>query len=105
MVKVLERELERHFTQECKRLRILSLKLMLKFATGWPDRLVVLKTKKVLWCELKTLTGVVSERQHAIHEALRKHGHIVLVLRTKEEITNALETASVSAKRSKVSAK
>ena len=102
MVKVLERELERHFSAECKRLGIVSLKLMLKFATGWPDRLIPLKSQKVLWVELKTLTGILSPRQEAVHAILKNLGHTVLVLRTKQEITDALETASVSIKRRKV---
>jgi hypothetical protein len=78
---------------------------MLKFSTGWPDRLVPLKSQKVLWIELKTLTGVLSERQRAIHTILQNLGHKVLVLRTKKEITDALETASVSVKRGKVPSK
>ena len=45
MVKVLERELERHFSAECRRLNIVSLKLMLKFATGWPDRVIPLRNQ------------------------------------------------------------
>lgn len=102
MVKVLERELERHFSAECKRLNIVSLKLMLKFSTGWPDRVIPLKNQKVLWVELKTLTGVLSSRQEAVHTILKNLGHNVLVLRTKQEITDALETASVSVKRRKV---
>ena len=96
--KVLERDLERHFSKESKRLKINSVKLHLRFSTGWPDRIVIL-FGEVLWVELKTLTGVVSERQKIIHEMLRKLGHTVLILRTKEEITNALESASISTKR------
>ena len=106
MVKpILERELERHFSAECKRLGITSLKLMLKFATGWPDRVVPLKNQKVLWIELKTLTGIVSARQETIHTLLRNLGHKVLILRTKKEITDALESSSVSIKRGKVPSK
>ena len=104
MVKVLERELERHFSAECRRLNIVSLKLMLKFATGWPDRVIPLRNQKVLWVELKTLTGVLSPRQETIHVILKNLGHTVLVLRTKQEITDALETASVSIKRRKIPA-
>jgi hypothetical protein len=97
MVKpVLERDLERHFSKECKRLKLTSIKLHLRFSTGYPDRLVVLPFNKVLWIELKTLTGKLSARQEQVHFQLRLHHHCVLVLRTKEEITNALETASIS---------
>jgi len=94
---VLERDLERFFTKECKRLKITSIKLHLRFSTGYPDRLVILPFNKVLWVELKTLTGKLSPRQEQVHFQLRLHHHCVLVLRTKEEITNALETTSVSA--------
>ena len=102
---VLERELERHFARECRRLNLATLKLALRFSTGWPDRLVLLKKGRILWVELKTKTGVLSERQKAVHSLLMIHNHNILVLRTKEEITNALEAASVPAKRSEVLAK
>ena len=95
MTKVLEKQLERHFSQECKRLGVTSLKLHLRFSTGWPDRIVVIN-KNVIWIELKTLTGVLSPRQIAVHELLRSLNHKILVLRTKEEITNVLESAQLS---------
>jgi hypothetical protein len=96
VAKVLERDLERHFSKECKRLKIVSVKLHLRFSTGYPDRLVVLNNGKTLWAELKTLTGKLSARQELIHVMLRSYGHSVLVLRTKEEITNVLETTRLS---------
>lgn len=102
---VLERDLERHFAKECRRLNLATLKLALRFSTGWPDRLVLLKKGRILWVELKTKTGVLSDRQKAVHSLLMIHNHNILVLRTKEEITNALEAASVPAKRSEVLAK
>ena len=98
MVKILERDLERHFSKECKRLGIESLKIIPRFSVGWPDRLVILDNSEVLWVELKTLTGVLSAKQIKVHNTLRKHGHIVYVLRTKEEITNVLETTFISTK-------
>jgi hypothetical protein len=98
--KILERDLERYFAKECKRLSLTTLKLALRFSTGWPDRLVLLMTGKILWVELKTLTGVVSPRQSLIHQTLNDHGHNVLILRTKKEITNALESARIPVERS-----
>lgn len=98
MVKILERELERHFSKECKRLGLESLKIIPRFSVGWPDRLVILEETRVLWVELKTLTGIVSPKQHKVHNMLKLHGHNVLILRTKEEITNALEAASIPTK-------
>lgn len=93
--KVLERDLERFFTKECKRLDLCAVKLHLRFSTGWPDRLVILNGN-VLWAELKTETGIISPRQLLVHKQLKLLNHKVLVLRTKEEITNALESARLS---------
>ena len=101
---MLERQLERFFSQECKRLNIATIKLHLRFSTGWPDRLIILN-KKVWWIELKTLTGSLSPRQHAVHDTLKSLNHKVLVLRTKEEITNVLESASLSNESSSVSSR
>ena len=88
---LLERDLETFFSAECKRLGLTTLKLMLRFATGWPDRIVMLPDGKVLWVELKTEKGVVSPRQAQIHLTLSKIGHPVLVLRTKTSIREVLE--------------
>ena len=55
-------------------------------------------SNKVLWVELKTLTGKLSARQEHIHMLLQLHHHCVLVLRTKEEITDALEATRISDK-------
>jgi hypothetical protein len=97
--KILERDLERHFSKECKRLCLHSLKIIPRFSVGWPDRLVILDDTRVLWVELKTPTGVLSEKQKAVHKMLASYGHNVLVLRTKEEITYALAATYISNKR------
>ena len=34
---ILERDLEKYFTAQCKKHKLLSLKLHVKFARGWPD--------------------------------------------------------------------
>jgi len=101
VTKVLERHLETFFSKECKRLGLANIKLHLKFSTGWPDRVVIIN-RKVIWVELKTPTGKLSARQEVVHQTLKDLKHIILVLRTKEEITNALESASVSTKRREV---
>lgn len=99
--KVLERDLERHFSKECKRLGLTTIKLHLKFSVGWPDRLVVLD-HGVLWVELKVLTGKVSPSQQKIHQLLKTKKHAIFVLRTKESITDVLESASLSEKSRRV---
>lgn len=95
---MLERDLERHLSNTSKRLGLTALKLRLMGETGWPDRIVVLPDARVLWIELKLPHGKISPKQAYIHKLLRQLGHTVLVLRTKEEITDALAAASISAK-------
>lgn len=90
MNKVLEKHLETHFAKECKRLGIATLKLSVRFSTGWPDRLVASHQGLGL-AELKTKVGVLSPRQKAVHQTLAQFGIIVVVLRSKEEITEYLE--------------
>lgn len=90
--KVLERHLEAHFAKECKALSLVTLKLALRFSTGWPDRIVLLKDGAILWVELKTLTGIISARQSVIHKILISRGHTILVLRTKDEISRTLRS-------------
>lgn len=98
--KVLERDLEKFFSATCKKLSILNLKLNVKYARGWPDRVVVLPDGQTLWVELKTLTGKLSELQIKVHKELKARGHRVLVLRTKEEIHGVLDTTRVPEKSS-----
>lgn len=93
MVKILERQLEVHFSKECKRLGLLTLKLNVRYARGWPDRLVVLDRGQCLWVELKTMTGRLSPLQQRLHRLLEQKGHVVMVLRSKEEISRVLESA------------
>ena len=37
---ILERDLERYFTAQCKKYGLLTLKLHVRFSRGWPDRIV-----------------------------------------------------------------
>lgn len=88
--KILERDLEAHFSKECKRLKIPTLKLNVRFSRGWPDRLV-LKHYKTGLVELKTETGRLSDLQERVHMQLKSVGFTVHVLRTKQDITKYLE--------------
>lgn len=97
---VLERDLERHFSNTCKKLGLMSLKLNVRYTRGWPDRVVILPNHQVLWVELKTLTGKVSALQTKVHLDLFSMRHNVLILRTKQEITDALMDAARISKES-----
>lgn len=94
---ILERDLENYFTQRCKALDILSLKLNVRYKRGWPDRVVICKNGKVVWVELKRPGGKLSALQEQTHHQLRQHHHEVYVIDSKEGINDVLGTASVSA--------
>ena len=90
---ILERDLEKYFTAQCKKHKLLSLKLHVKFARGWPDRIVPLENGEVLWVELKRPGGKLSALQAKVHNDLDKLGHKVYVIDSKEGINRVLGTA------------
>jgi hypothetical protein len=69
------------------------LKLNVRYARGWPDRIVPLKGGGVLWVELKRPGGKLSALQKKVHKDLFNFGHDVYVIDSKEGIDNVLGTA------------
>jgi hypothetical protein len=90
---ILERDLERYFAAQCKKHGLLTLKLHVRFARGWPDRIVAIENGEVLWVELKRPGGKLSALQAKLHENLYKIGHKVYVLDSKEGIDRVLGTS------------
>jgi hypothetical protein len=87
---LLERDLEAYFSKQCKKAGHLTLKLNVRFARGWPDRIVALENGEVLWVELKRPGGKLSPLQVKVHAQLNKLGHFVQVINSKEGIDLAL---------------
>jgi hypothetical protein len=87
---LLERDLEAYFTQQCKKRKLLTLKLHVRYARGWPDRIVVLRGGHTLWVELKKPGGKTTPLQDKVHKQLRDHDHTVYVLDSKEGIDSVL---------------
>jgi len=90
---ILERDLEGYFSKQCKKAGHVTLKLNVRFARGWPDRIVALENGEVLWVELKRPGGKLSPLQLKVHAQLNKLGHFVHVINSKEGIDNVLGTA------------
>jgi len=90
---ILERDLEKYFTAQCKKYGLLTLKLHVRFARGWPDRIVAFENGQVLWVELKRPGGKLSALQAKLHTDLGKIGHKVYVLDSKEGIDRVLGTS------------
>jgi hypothetical protein len=90
---VLERDLERYFSAQCKKHKLMTLKLNVRYARGWPDRIVALENGEVLWVELKRPGGTLSALQEKVLDDLAKLGHKVHVTYNKEDIDRVLGTA------------
>ena len=89
---ILERKLETYFSAACKKRGLLTLKLNVRFARGWPDRIVPLKGGGVWWVELKRPGGKLSALQEKVHKDLFNLGHDVYVIDSKEGIDHVLGT-------------
>jgi hypothetical protein len=59
--------------------------------TGVPDRIVITRTGRVFFIELKAEDGRLSARQQRCISALRERGASALVLRGAEEVDRFLE--------------
>lgn len=90
---ILERHLEQYFTAQCKKRKLKTLKLHIRFSRGWPDRLVLARDGKVIWVELKRPGGKVSPLQDKTHKEMAEWGHHVHVIDSKEGIDDVLGTA------------
>jgi hypothetical protein len=71
----------------------MTLKLNVRYARGWPDRIVALENGEVLWVELKRPGGTLSALQEKVLDDLAKLGHKVHVTYSKEDIDRVLGTA------------
>lgn len=89
---LLERDLETYFSRQCKKQNLLTLKLNVRYARGWPDRIVVLPAGNTLWVELKRPGGKVSPLQTKLHKELQSRGHSIHVIDSKEGIDRVLGT-------------
>lgn len=89
---ILERHLEAYFSKKCKELKLLTLKLNVRYARGWPDRIVPLSDGRVLWVELKRPGGQLSALQTKVHADLQSLSHNVYTIDSKEGIDRVLGT-------------
>lgn len=53
---------------------------------GWPDRIVMLPTGRLIWVELKRKTGVQSDLQRYRAIELAKVGQVVRTIWSKAEV-------------------
>ena len=62
--------------------------------SGMPDLVVVVR-RRVIWLEVKTGKGRLSEQQASVHALLRDLDHDVFTVRNIEEVREALAAAGI----------
>ena len=80
-----ERDVEGYLTRAIEAMGLECIKFIPDQKNGMPDRLVLLPDERVVWVELKTSSGSLSEIQKLQHVRLRRLGQRVEVVWTKEE--------------------
>ena len=90
-MRILESVIEKYLTKSIKKCSGLSYK-WLSSITGVPDRIVILN-QKIFFVELKTLTGVISPRQHVVFDELGEAGFPVHIIRSKEDVDDFIKSA------------
>ena len=86
-----ERDVENYLRHNLMELGVRILKFVPDHSNGMPDRLVLLPDRRVIWVELKTDGGRLSEIQRYQHEILRECGHEVVVVWNKEQAAEFVE--------------
>ena len=86
MRKTLESKVEAYLRVELHNIGLECMKYIPDHSVGMPDRMVVLPGRQVLWVEVKTDGGKLSEIQKYRHAWLRQAGHDVRVVWSKEQV-------------------
>ncbi len=93
-----EREVESYLIKRLKQHGLACIKFIPDQVNGMPDRLVILPGSRVLWVELKTKGGALSEIQKLRHRERKSQGHDVVVVWSKEQVDELVQSlASTSA--------
>lgn len=94
---MLEKTLQQKVVKLCRKLGILAVKVDSTSTRGWPDLTLLLPCGTVLFVELKTETGRLSELQkHTIAKIQENKGN-VHVIRTLEEFSDLLQRFNLNA--------
>lgn len=88
-----ERKLEAYLVDQCKKLNLMCRKVQWIGRNGAPDRIVFLPYGMVLWIELKSPNGKISEIQKLEFRRMGELGHTVWIAYTREQIDNLLAKA------------
>lgn len=71
------------------------------FLAGAPDLVVALSGGGVLWVEVKSPVGRVSENQVMVHGLLAAAGHNCIIVRSVDDVRKALDDLGIPTKEAK----
>ncbi|MCM1517520.1 MAG: VRR-NUC domain-containing protein [Pseudoflavonifractor sp.] len=89
---VSEKSIERYLVEKAKEHGLPCLKYSNPGMVGYPDRLLVLPSAKVIWVELKSRGRKPDKRQLIRHAELSRMGHVVRVIDNKADIDGLLDS-------------
>lgn len=93
--KMLEKELEKYFVEQCTKKGYWCLKFTSPSTAGVPDR-IVLTRFGTYFAELKRpKVGSLSRLQDATFKKLQKYGHSVVVIQSKEDVDRFVHNIGV----------
>lgn len=90
---VSEKAIERYLVQQAKQNGLPCLKYSNPNMVGYPDRLLVLRSGKVIWVELKSRGRKPSKIQQMRMAELAGMGHLVKVMDNKASIDELIKIA------------
>ena len=86
-----ERTVEQHLVKSLDKIGVPCVKFLPDLQRGMPDRIILLPGGKVVWVELKTESGSLSEIQKIRHRWLQQVGQIVKVVWSVEEADKLID--------------
>ena len=87
---MLEKEIERYLIRGVKQMGGLCFKFVSPGTAGVPDRIILTKTGRVIFAELKTDTGVLSKLQRYVIQTMTARNADVRVLKGLDDVKSFL---------------
>lgn len=86
-----EKAIEKFFCQRMRQIGLPCIKQYNPYEAGWPDRLVLLPHMRCQWVEFKSTGKKPTPLQQQRHDTLRKLGHSIDVVSTRQEAEDLAE--------------
>lgn len=88
---MIESKIERHLVDGVKKLGGMCVKFVSPGTPGVPDRIIITKTGRIIFAELKTETGRLSKIQRYVVGEMQKRGADVRVIKGLDSVKELLK--------------